>query len=444
MTKKTPRWRISLLAAIALLIALVGAGCGSSDSSSTSTSGASTSAGGTSTTAAADSPSGTLTFAAASSQEPGWTKVIDAFEKKYPDVKVRPNFVPITTYNQVVTTQFQGGQGPDVLFTSVGSAYPTAIGVLGEQGQLEDLSDMPAAEQVPDLIKQVGMYDGKRVAMPIGAWTGFFLYNKDKFSELGLEPPQTMDELLAMCGKIADAGLTPVAIGPTDGDLANFYTLLVASMVQNTDPDWVQQRDANKVTFAGTKGWQQALQAIVDMKDAKCFDSGVAGMSRDAATASWVQGKAVMMPLFQNQLAPTLAGNPAFQWGAFPAPGQTPGQQTMFAEVSPLISINSKSKNMDAAKAFVNFAMEPAQTGTYADAQGVISTGQLAEKKLPDYLQPYAKYLFKGDKAASLVTSQFKTPVTYDVLSKGLVGLLTGQVKVDELLKQMDDTYGQK
>jgi raffinose/stachyose/melibiose transport system substrate-binding protein len=442
MTKATPRWRFGLLAAIALVIAFIGAGCGSSDSSSTASSGGSTSGG--TQTAAGEDISGTLTFAAASSQEPGWTKVIEAFEKKYPNVKVRPNFVPIVTYNQVVTTQFQGGNGPDVLFTSVGSAYPTAIGVLGEQGRLLDLSDLPANDQIPALIKDVGMYDGKRVAMPIGAWTGFFLYNEDKFNELGLTPPQTMDELLAMCGKIADAGFTPVAIGPTDGDLANFYTLLVASMVQNTDPDWVQQRDANEVTFAGTKGWQQALQAIVDMKNAKCFDPGVAGMSRDAATGSWVQGKALMMPLFQNQLAPTIAANPAFKWGAFPAPGQTPGQQTMFAEVSPLISINAKTKNEAAARAFVNFAMEPAQTGAYADAQGVISTGQLASKELPEYLAPYAKYLFKGEKAANLVTSQFKTPVTYDVLAKGLVGLLTGQVSVDELLKQMDETYGQK
>jgi len=433
--KSTPRRRAGILAAIALSIGLIGAGCGSSDTSSDSTA---------SSTSAAQDVSGTLTFATASSQEPGWTKVIDAFEKAYPDVKVRPNFVPIVTYNQVVTTQFQGGQGPDVLFTSVGSAYPTAIGVMAPQGELLDLSDQPASKQVPELIDDIGMVDGKRVALPIGAWSGFFLYNEDKFKELGLQPPDTMQDLLSMCGEIAGKGMTPVAIGPTDGDLANFYTLLVASMVQNTDPDWVAQRDAGKVTFAGTKGWQQALQAIVDMNNAKCFDSGAAGMSRDAATASFVQGKAAMMPIFQNQLPAILAAKPAFTWAAFPAPGQAPGQQTMFAEVSPLISVNAKAKNQAAALAFVNFAMEPAQTAAFAEAQGIISTGQLAEEQLPDYLEPYAKDLFKGDKAAHLVTSQFKTPATYDVLSKGLVGLLTGQVKVDQLLKQMDDSYGQK
>ena len=47
--------------------------------------------------------------------------------------------------------------------------------------------------------------------MPIIAVSHGIYYNKDLFDELGIDVPQTWEELLAAAQKIKDAGYTPFA-----------------------------------------------------------------------------------------------------------------------------------------------------------------------------------------------------------------------------------------
>jgi raffinose/stachyose/melibiose transport system substrate-binding protein len=178
------------------------------------------------------------------------------------------------------------------------------------------------------------------------------------------------------------------------------------------------------------------------MKNAKCFDSGVAGMSRDAALGTFVAQKALMMPVFQFQMSAVKAAKPGFTWSVFATPAETPEQRTLFARIDPLLSVNAKAKNEAAALAFVDFAMQPEQNAAYADALGVISTSQFADQKAPSYLDSLSEFLFRGEETTLFITPQYKTPSTYSVLLKNLVGLITGQVSVDKLLKELDDTYG--
>jgi raffinose/stachyose/melibiose transport system substrate-binding protein len=427
--------------ALAAVTASVGiAACGSSDTTSTGSTTA-----GSSGTAGGSGVSGTLSVAFPSTQQAGWEKVIDDFKQANPDVDVKPTFAPFATFFQLLTTQLNAGAGPDVLYTPPGSSLALSIQNAASSGTIAPLDDLPWAKDVPDAYKDVVSHDGKIYGLVNGVFTSLMLTNEDKFNELGLKPPETMDDLLAMCKTISAKGLIPVAIGGGfPPDMVNLIGALLPDYVDGPDPNWIQERNANKTTFAESKGWRESLQRIVDMKDAGCFVDGVAGTSRESATSQFVSGKALMYPIIQPQLSTVLAGKPQFKWGVAPIPGDGPDTTYMSVEVDPIIGINAKAKNMAAAKAFVNFVATPKESEVYNKVQQTIAPADFVAGKFPAFMAPLVSYFKPGGNNVVGQPNAWKSASTNTTLSTDLAGLLTGQKTVDGILADLDSTYGKQ
>jgi raffinose/stachyose/melibiose transport system substrate-binding protein len=97
-----------------------------------------------------------------------------------------------------------------------------AGGVLAEQvaaGKVMDITDLvaPWIDTINPGAASVWQVDGRQYGIPydlgvVGMW-----YNKDLFSQAGIEaPPATWADLLAAIGKLKDAGITPIAVGEGD------------------------------------------------------------------------------------------------------------------------------------------------------------------------------------------------------------------------------------
>src|SRR6185312_8932743 len=122
-------------------------------------------------------------------------------------------------------------------------------------GTLAPLDDRPWAKDIDPAYKDIVTHGGKVYGLVNGVFTSFMLTNEDKFDELGLTPPKTMDELMAMCKTISDKGLTPVAIGGGfPPDMVNLMGMLLPNYVDGPDPSWIDQRNADKVKFADSDG----------------------------------------------------------------------------------------------------------------------------------------------------------------------------------------------
>src|SRR5215212_721481 len=104
--RRGPATVLSLLA-VAALVAV--AGCGSSDKSSSGTSG------GSSTGAAAKKVSGNISIVGiwVAQEQKNFQRVVDAFNKRYPDVKVKYNPAGDNTPT-VLSTALSGGRPPDL------------------------------------------------------------------------------------------------------------------------------------------------------------------------------------------------------------------------------------------------------------------------------------------------------------------------------------------
>ncbi|MFD7839020.1 ABC transporter substrate-binding protein [Streptomyces sp. NPDC059761] len=134
--------------------------------------------------------------------------VIDAFEKKYPEAKVRWEDVPGDGYNEKLVADAQAGALPDVVNLSTDSFQ-----LLGDRGLLADVAKLDpevAKEYVPgswEQFKLPGKGDGV-YAYPWYVTPEILTYNKELFEKSGLDPaqpPTSVEQLFDYADKIAAA-----------------------------------------------------------------------------------------------------------------------------------------------------------------------------------------------------------------------------------------------
>jgi multiple sugar transport system substrate-binding protein len=134
----------------------------------------------------------TFFFAANPEEADARLRVVDAFRRRHPDIKVR-TLLSGPDALQHVSIYCAGGKCPDVLM-----AWEFTYSGLAERGVLLDLNTMLAhdkmfatelkADSVPSLYETF-TYNGGQYAFP-EQWSGNYLfYNKTLFAEAGVHPP---------------------------------------------------------------------------------------------------------------------------------------------------------------------------------------------------------------------------------------------------------------
>lgn len=138
------------------------------------------------------------------------------FMKAYPNIRPVYDAIKATEYDSKITMDFASGTGADIVYVR-----PFDRGYdLYAAGYLEPLT----LENVPNLANvasvQTDVYAEADTGVIYGAPATYinygFMYNKDIFTQLGLEEPETWEEFFAVCDAIQVAGITPLAFGIKD------------------------------------------------------------------------------------------------------------------------------------------------------------------------------------------------------------------------------------
>ncbi|KQX48910.1 extracellular solute-binding protein [Paenibacillus sp. Root444D2] len=134
------------------------------------------------------------------------TKLIDDFQKKYPNITVKQTNFPYDQYNEKVATLVPAGKGPDVI-----NLYYGWLPKYVSSGFLQPLPDSVFSEEK---IKseffpfvETAKLNGKYFAIPTAVRTLALFYNKDLFTKAGLDPskpPATWDELITYGKKLTE------------------------------------------------------------------------------------------------------------------------------------------------------------------------------------------------------------------------------------------------
>lgn len=266
-------------------------------------------------------------------------------------------------YKQRLRVAIGSPQAPDVFFNWGGGNLKEYV----DAGKIADLTSLFDQNQelknafIPSVLDGAKL-GGKQYGVPMrGMQPVLLFYNKNLFTQHGVQPPTTWDELLAAVEKFKQNNVTPIALAGTQA----WTELMWAEYVLDR---YAGPEVFKKIRDNGPEGWRdpavvESMKRLKQLIDAGGFGTNFASVGYDAGGASTLlaQGKAAMHLMgsweYTNQLdqAPDFVSSGGLGWVPFPAMPDGKGDPAnLVGNVSNFYSITADSKNLDAAKKFVS------------------------------------------------------------------------------------------
>ncbi|MDX3430688.1 extracellular solute-binding protein [Streptomyces sp. ME01-18a] len=140
---------------------------------------------------------------------------VDAFNKAHPKGQIKDTTFQNDAYKTKIKTAIGAGQAPTIIWGWGGGTLRTYV----EAGQVEDLTSWfgEHSEIKNGLFPSsfgAATVDGKIYAMPCEVVQPIILYyNKRVFDQVGVKPPQSWDDVMALVPRFNAKGIAPFSLG---------------------------------------------------------------------------------------------------------------------------------------------------------------------------------------------------------------------------------------
>ncbi|HTV69720.1 MAG TPA: ABC transporter substrate-binding protein [Rhizobiaceae bacterium] len=338
-------------------------------------------------------------------------KLIPAFEKANPGIKVV--FAPSapTEYNAALNAKLDAGSAGDLI-----TCRPFDASLeLYNKGHLADLTSLPGMEGFSNVAKSAWQTDDGKATfcVPMASVIHGFIYNADAFAQLGIAVPATEAEFFAALDKIkADGTYIPMAMGTKD--------LWEAATMgyQNIGPNYWKGEEGRLALLKGTQKltdpqWVEPYAVLAKWKD--YLGDGFEAQSYPDSQNLFTLGRAAIYPAGSWEIS-VFNTQAQFKMGAFAPPVKNAGDTCYISDHTDIaIGMNAKSPNAEAAKKFLSWVASPEFATIYANAlPGFFSLSSTPVKMEDPLAQEFVSW---RDKCQSTIRS------TYQILSRGTPNL---------------------
>ncbi|WP_274426022.1 extracellular solute-binding protein [Chelativorans sp. YIM 93263] len=298
-----------------------------------------------------------------------YEQFIADFEADNPDITISLETIEPQNYNTILSTALAGDSGPDIMMVRAYGAFETVAeaGYLMplDEETVPGLADMPK----PALEAETLRSDGKIYAVPFASQTMLVIYNKDIFDQLGLEEPETWDELLEVSQAIEDAGMYAFANGT--GTAWQNETIVSALGSSIIGEDFYNDLMAGETDFTDPR-FVEALEALVEISE--YFPDGFTGLDYASAQQLFASGMAGMFAGGSFEIANFMSQNPDLDLGVFPAPVKEEGDQHLvglFFDGG--YAGNAQTEHPEAVQKFLSYLASQEFGQQFANSLGNIS-----------------------------------------------------------------------
>lgn len=298
------------------------------------------------------------------------TKMIQAFETKNPDIKIK---LLVDPTGQTVSRAIKSGnQTPDVV-----RIVGYAVAEFAATGNLATLDDLVKKDAIPDddwlLPLSSAKVGGKLFSLPQDFRIPILFYRKGALQAAGITPPKTWADVCAAGPKFTQSTIIPFAVplGATGGlggaqGLGEFYlsSMLPGDNGQYFAPD-------GKIAFT-KESFVRAAQTIkgffttckvTPMRSAQMGINEVHDAIRSGTATMTVFG------LYRFKTVQEQGGGDDLGWAPAPAFSDA-DKQTVY---SYNIAMNKNSEKQDAAWTFIKFMVSPEAQAIAAEGGEVVS-----------------------------------------------------------------------
>lgn len=294
-------------------------------------------------------------------------KLVKLFSEQNPDITIEVESIG-SDYITVLKTKIASDDIPDIY--AVQGLAPMMSYV--DAGILEDLTDEPFMKRIAETAKPAVTYNGKIYALPLDLAGLGVVYNKSLFEKAGItSPPKTVSELREVIQKIKNIVVIPFGVAfKEDWTLRHMYAIGQAATVEPIK--FAEEMNAGKAQFWNDKMNKafETFDLIAENCNEKPFESDYTNqttMFAQEKTAMMTQGLWAMQNVFNV--------NPDIDAGMFGLPVfEDPDMARLMVDVDYRIGINAKSKNIEAAKKFLDFMTSKAATDIWIEECKLISS----------------------------------------------------------------------
>ncbi len=289
-------------------------------------------------------------------------KLIPAFNAKYPDIQVEFTPTAPKEYNAALNARLEGGTAGDII-----TCRPFDASLeLYNKGHLAALNDLPSMGNFSEVAKSAWTTDDGKATfcVPMASVIHGFIYNKDIFKEVGVEPPKTEEEFLAVLEKIKAGGTyTPLVMGTNDQWEA-------ATMgFQNIGPNYWKGEEGRKGLIDGTakltdKPYVDTFAALA--KWSPYMGEGYKAQTYPDSQNLFGLGKGAVYAAGSWDISTFRGQN--VNMGAFKAPPPA-GSDCYISDHTDIgIGLNAKSGNAEEAKKFLDWVGSEEFANIFANA----------------------------------------------------------------------------
>jgi raffinose/stachyose/melibiose transport system substrate-binding protein len=304
--------------------------------------------------------------------------LIEDFEAEHPDIDVVQNNVPAA--DTVLRTRLVKNDIPDVLTVNGnGETY----GDLATAGIFRDFTGDEALERTAPTYQQIladlGGQQGEANGVPYAVNANGMIYNTDVFDELGLEVPETWDELMDAAAQAQDAGVIPFYLTWSEA-----WTVLPPFNVlaQNLTPDefW-DQRDAGETSFA--QAWPPVMEAMESLEQYGPADPF--RFDYNTGNRAMADGDAAMYPQGTWAIPSIRSINPDAPISTFVFPATNePERNRLVSGVDVVLTMpREETPRTEAALTFLRWLTTTAPAEQYAQEQTAFSAVEGVEQDDP-------------------------------------------------------------
>jgi len=353
----------------------------------------------------------------------GMKALADRYMEQNPDSKISLDVLSSEQYQQAFLL-FASDDAPDLSWFQCVPA-----------NRFNDMVAHKILVPIDDLYEQEGWFD----AYPEGivdfqrqpdshfysatiavVWTPYVYYNKDIFSKVGIEPPQTWDDLWAMAAKLRDAGYQPLTTDYNMGVHSHLHDgmqLRSWTREQYNCMSILWRRDApgecDKFKWTDPDS-VRIYEYIQMMEDKQVFVDGITGLTDyNTARTLFTTGKAAMWQTGSwDGGAAGLPRDVEFELGYFYYPSiREEKTEKVGAWVPDGLIIPAKGKRIPEAMEFMAWAYRMPQAALYAQKAGIPhGRADIPAKVYQDILSPM-QFQFLEDNI------KYGTPALYEASS---------------------------
>lgn len=355
-------------------------------------------------------------------------------DEKLPEIEIEFEFVSQDNFDNVLNSQLQAGEGPDIM--ELGGQTR----LLANANYLLDLSDQEFISKYADAGIQPYTIDGKVYAAPLQSWYEGIFYNKAIFEENGLSVPKTWDEFIELHKKLEEKGVKAQSMG------AQSYEPMMKQSIAFVNNEFYSDESNkdfddkfNKGEASLAEGWLPAVEEWYKIIEEGCLTEDMLGLSYDQALDEFATGKAAMWQCGPWAVETIKEKNPDLEFGMFPIPGTNADEPGwLVGGPGSAFAINAKSEHVEEAlKVLELTATEEAQQALVKDNAGS-SFVEGVEIDLGEIYADCDEAFKAGHVYAPWTAVWTNGNAVTEVYGKSLQEVLAGTKTVEDALKDAD------